>query len=502
MGDRFRVFGELDLASLDNLQKSLTGVPAVDEYLIRGRVLNAVKDVQGETPIVPEMDWSYFDKNGFIKYEHDPVEVVVEQGKKVIAKSIPDPTNIIGAPLRRTRKGDKEEYIEAALFPGMEKAQHVVRLLGELRKHNAKYPHAKRTLGFSIEGAYLKKDTRGGRYTGRVDNVAITPNPVDVTTYLEQAEVANRAMAKSLCAGYETDTAKKTDGGALRKESLEGATHSSSKTSSGESKKMDNFKTRREAYQHYIKAGKKPDEAKQLAEQWFTERTNKRTESVTSIEKSVTNALSSFQKAIDGLAAFAGILEKSNATVVERHLALQKSLTPTGESQEIDGVKFMSTVAETVEANDKTNREGQAELAKSIVAIASGLGEVVSLVKSVLTLAGETREATDETMERVTSLMFGLRKSTEGVTTDKKVLAGLEADATGTETAKDDKSEILKSIPAKAAESYFVNAAIAATGEERKNLFDAQQVVAALGVSGLTKTYQDQLVKHFASAKN
>jgi hypothetical protein len=51
MGDRFKVFGELDLTSPNNLQKSLTGVPAADEYLIRGRVLYSDKDARGEIPM-------------------------------------------------------------------------------------------------------------------------------------------------------------------------------------------------------------------------------------------------------------------------------------------------------------------------------------------------------------------------------------------------------------------------------------------------------------------
>jgi len=51
MGDRFKVFGELDLTSLDNLQKSLTGVPAADEFVIRGRVLYSDKDARGEIPM-------------------------------------------------------------------------------------------------------------------------------------------------------------------------------------------------------------------------------------------------------------------------------------------------------------------------------------------------------------------------------------------------------------------------------------------------------------------
>jgi len=58
MGDRFKVFGGLDLASLNNLQKSLTGVPPADEYLIRGRVLDAVRDAQGEIPTGLENVWT------------------------------------------------------------------------------------------------------------------------------------------------------------------------------------------------------------------------------------------------------------------------------------------------------------------------------------------------------------------------------------------------------------------------------------------------------------
>jgi hypothetical protein len=88
MGDHFKVFGELDPASRDNLQKSLWGILATEEYLARGRVLNAVEDAQGETPIDAEIHWSFLDQAGFVRYEREPAEVVAN-GCKVVTKSIP-----------------------------------------------------------------------------------------------------------------------------------------------------------------------------------------------------------------------------------------------------------------------------------------------------------------------------------------------------------------------------------------------------------------------------
>ena len=154
----------------------------------------------------------------------------------------------------------------------MDKAQSVVKLMKALREHNEKYPDAKRTLGYSIEGGYARKSA-DGHYVARVINVAITPIPVDCTSYVEQTTKANRAMQKSLAAGYATSPEGQADGGALRKQSIEGAKNNISQGGS----EMEKFGSKDECYKHHVTKGLAAEEAKKKAEEWEAAQAQKAT---------------------------------------------------------------------------------------------------------------------------------------------------------------------------------------------------------------------------------
>src|SRR3990167_549851 len=392
MENHFRIFGFIDL------EKSLQVAPetekvdsAYKDFILRGRVLNAVKDAQNETPIIPEMDWSYFDKHGFVKYEHDPIEVVMENEGKRIQKSTPDPENIIGAPLRRARKSDKEEFIEAALFTGMDKARGVVKLVKALQEHNRRFPNNQRTIGWSVEGQYLKM-SRDGKYAGRVINLAITPNPQDLTTYVEQVQKSNLSFAKSLEAGYGVTPETKTDGGALRRESLEGSPDKKANSQKRGEKKMEHFASRQEAYAHHRGKGLSKEDAKKKVEEHFAAVGKAREDEQGGAEKSITNALASLSKSIEMLGAIQTSREERAAHIVSFDVELKKSVAALNANEEVDGAKFLANQGQAIVEVADMIREGQVESAKTDTEVVKGITEVVNLVKSLYSCISDVRE--------------------------------------------------------------------------------------------------------------
>jgi len=251
----FRIFGQLDLA------KSC-GDKEDDDWEIGGLVLDEVDDVSGEAPVLKSMDWSYLDERGVFKYEHDP--------RNKYGRPIPTPVNIIGVPHFREERG-KSVFIKGALLPEQPMAQETRRLIKALRKHNEKYPGYRRTLGFSIEGNYIQKSLSGKRrYTGKVFNVVITPNPQGTTTYAELVQKSMETFAKSLEIGHpiETDLTKKKQGQAIQEEVIDKKAKVTAEDIGGGKKGKKKFKNYDEAYRFYRKKYR-PVEADKLAKQHF-----------------------------------------------------------------------------------------------------------------------------------------------------------------------------------------------------------------------------------------
>lgn len=511
--DKFRIYGLLDIPDID-LEKSILAGEGVEpdykDYIIKGRVLNAVKDDQGEVPIIPEMDWSYFDQHGFVKYEHDPVEVSVDKSGNKVIKGLPaNPGNIIGAPISRMRKSDKEEYLEAGLFPEMDKARDVVKLIKSIREWNRRYPNRKRTLGYSIEGNYIKK-SKGG-YAGRVVNVVVTPNPRDYTSYVSQAEESNRELAKSLSAGsglqagYSTAPQDKTGGETLKKESLEGS--NKSKNKSGEKKMDTSFVAYNEAFWHFKGQGLPDDEAKKEAEKYFSAVNQRKADRKDTAEKSITTALEHFQKSIKGLATFQEHLEERELEVASIDKDIKKSIAAANEEDgEVDGAKLLSSIGKALTSIDASNREGQLELAKSIATLTAGVSALVDLHKSMREEQAEINESVDVTKEQLSALMVGIKKSMNGVSTDPKYLNSLNVETRDEE--KQDKGEMLKSITSRpqAIRSFLVDRGAAEDSRGNKHVakqyFDAEHNYPVTGFNGLDKSIQKEVLEQFGSNGN
>jgi len=171
-----------------SLSKSIESAAAVSEgkaprRLLYGEITNTSPDEEGETLLSKSLDWSYFDTNGWIKYEH------------VAA----DPEYIIGCPHDRKSTPGGGMLVKGALFNNKKYSDKTWELITALEEHNREFPENQRTLGWSIEGHYTDgKAGRGGIRKAKVINVVITPNPVNKSTYLQKMEENNAIFAKSI----------------------------------------------------------------------------------------------------------------------------------------------------------------------------------------------------------------------------------------------------------------------------------------------------------------
>ncbi len=496
IGDSFKIaaFFDFDMP----LQKSELGIHVPDDdYIIKGRMLNRVRDVSGERPIIPEMDWSYFDKNGFVKYEHDPIETTITKSGTVTTVVRPDPDNIIGAPLKRYRINDSEEHLIGALFPQMDNAQKVVKLIKALREHNTKFPNNQRTIGFSIEGKYTKR-LKNGDYAGKVINVVVTPNPQEVTTYMEQAQKSNLALVKSMEAGYGTNPDSQTGGGALRKESLEGA-NSNKHSKSGEKSKMGKFSSRQEAYEAFRKQGKNHADALKAVEEHFAEKSQARADCNTAVEKSLGAAIENFKKSVDGLTIFVTNLEQRSVEVASADAEIKKSIAIMDESKEIDAAKFIGIVGKVTSSVAAMVREGQMELAKSIGSIAVGLSEITNILKSIDIRVSTLEEGIDATNEQVARVEVGLKKSQAGISLIDK--GSVNTEGADTDDGAPKGIALLKSLSSIRVENYLVDRGAAEKDiQKSREYFAAQTMMRERGIVALSKSIQDELVAHLTTS--
>jgi hypothetical protein len=173
------------------------------EWYISGYASTPDEDRQGESLIQKGLDISDFLDHGYFNFDHDN-------------------SHILGYPTENTHVDDKGLWVEGKLLKGVPIAERMWSLALALKKSNAP-----RKLGFSVEGKVLERD--GQRITkAKIYNVAITPNPVNTNATWEAVVKSFKAdsssgllLNKGLEAGYATSPESQSDGGAMRKESLE-----------------------------------------------------------------------------------------------------------------------------------------------------------------------------------------------------------------------------------------------------------------------------------------
>jgi hypothetical protein len=368
----------------------------------------------------------------------------------------------------------------------MDKAQSVVKLMKALREHNEKYPDAKRTLGYSIEGGYARKSA-DGHYVARVINVAITPIPVDCTSYVEQTTKANRAMQKSLAAGYATSPEGQTDGGALRKQSIEGDKNNISQGGSA----MEKFGSKDECYKHHVAKGLAAEEAKKKAEEWEAAQGQKAVAEKEAAEKSLNTVVDQFQKSIDSATELVKNLDAKAEGMTQLDVQIKKSLTALSANEAVDGAELFANQGKATMEVASMTRDGFTAIAKSLTAQAEGMRAQNEIVKSLV--ASVTAIA-----EQVKGVIEGQAKLTNGI---KKSVAATTPDAAHLPVVGAEQDEIAKSVSRLTAEDFLCDRGIA---EQSKNpalaaqYFEAQSALRLDGFKALNKSMRDEIVAKFA----
>jgi hypothetical protein len=402
MDDNWKLYGELDL------NKSCMGDEAQqDHWLIKGLILTPNKDQQGEIPVVEKMDWSYFDRQGFIKFEHDP-------------GGIPSPTNIIGVPHIR-KAVDQGVYLEGRLLPrdeedvlkGLTKdyARETAALIKALNKHNSEHPNQKRTPGFSIEGKYLSKSS-DGHYIGKVINVAITANPQDINTYVEMAKSHNADMIKSMSTGSTYGVTDQTGGAAMRKESIK--EDLVSETFNKPKKRKSRGKTMAEKKKVEVEDFLE-DEMNEEAEDEDEDEDEKKEggKKEKAAEKSLKESANLLKSAANSFKAIIDSFKKSAQPVPEEEM--EKAVEPgTGDNEIVDITPFMEHVATTTEGLQKSFTEfvdngekRDVELAKALVHLADSNEALGNALEGLKT----ENEALKKSVDDVTKLVKAIGKS-------------------------------------------------------------------------------------------
>jgi len=369
MDNQFKIFGELDLA------KSCQGnEDNQDHWYLQGMILTDDTDVQGETPVLKSMDWSYFDNQGFLKYEHDV--------------SGPTPKTIIGVPHIR-KSLPHGEWLRAKLLPRpkdeLEKgnipvdyARETVALIKAIQEHNKEHPEKSRTIGFSIEGQYLKKSS-DGKYAGKVINVVVSPNPIGIKTYAEMAKSYNSAeiqkLHKALSTGIAISPDTQTGGGALRKESLNKDVISQTFDDNTKGvKTMKDFKNKNEAKDYYMgEEGLSEEDALKKAGELFPDKKEKEEDDVNFEEVG-----KSIQANTNKLDELIGVMKKS-------HVESPDFEAIGNDDEVLDITPVFENMQKSVTALHEQQETLNDSLSKSLTEISNGFKGLNDLIKSMAT---------------------------------------------------------------------------------------------------------------------
>jgi hypothetical protein len=473
---KFKIYGFLDL------QKSLSS-SSIDKngVLIEGRFLNSVKDISGERPIVPEMIWDIIKKSGNIKYEHDPMAVKKMEDGTMMAVAQADPKNIMGAVLDiRTSPDGKEAHFKATLFPENPLTKSLIQTAKQFDEHNKRYPKNQRHFQLSVEGKYYKRDKLNKTYAGIAENIVISPQAQDDTTYFQFVNAENLAMAKSLEAGYETDMTKLKGGGALRKESLEGTKNN---TYSTRSKKMEKLgKNRDEVFAHFKKSCKTTQEAMEKTNAHMKELEEEREKEKGEggeFKKSLDAGIDKIRKSIVAFNDVATLIATKQTDVVKVDADMKKSITTLRETpDQFNGEQFLAQQVQATITFGTNLNEIQTQLVKSLAMLADGLADTLPLLKDIHAMTIDATEQAVDANETARYIARGMRKSQSGFTTSTAALEPLN----GGDAVSDD--QMLKSINIRPIKSFLVdrqvalqntNPALAQEYSNAYNLLDEQR---------------------------
>jgi hypothetical protein len=495
----FKIFGNVEII------KAVSSNP-LDGFRIRGVVLRKAKDEQGETPMMDKMDWSYFDKTQNLLYEHKPATITIDKSKNTtsITANVPEPEDYIGKVLSRTRSADgANEIIEAQLYPSNKKAQDIVKMMKDIELINKQYPKQQKTIGFSIEAVPIQKTVNGkyadknGNYAGKVISIVVSPTPQDAGTYAEIMEHENNKIAKSLSAGYDVNPATMTDGEALKKESL----ISNKKSQTKGVRTMRKYKSIQDAHTECITKGMKGKEAQDEATRLWNAQLAEEANTVTgSIEKGIDAALSFIKKSFEPINALLARTSEVETSLIRADIEIKKSFAnyeASTEDQPFDGGAAVVAIQKSVYGLQTEQNISNQSIAKAMIAQSEAMQELFGIVKSMATQLSTIQGTSDDTINRVTAIMQGVKKSVAGSTTDPAVLRTLSVDSKQTELNETDR--IIKGIPVKRIERFLVDRGEQLGREQGAAYFTAQQNFKVQGLSAINKGMRKEIADALGS---
>ncbi len=496
--EHFQLLGIYDLIKSEAPGVNLRD-GAKSAYIIKGRILHGIKDGDGETPNLDWFDWKPFDTGGFIKYEHDPFTIKKSHGT-VEVTSRPTPANQIGVPLRRYRKGN-EEFIEGALFEDNQMAKQVIELGKSIEEHNKRFPNAKRHLQFSIEGQYTRYDPKTKRYGGRVLNVVVSPQGVDSSTFAT-IEEHNKQVAKSLAAtglqaGHATSPETQVDGGALRKQSLEGALKN---LTNMRDNTMDRFSSRNEAYQIYKSRGMKDEEAKEAVKKYFAGRDEDEKKDGAELEKCFQAKGEHLGKSIEGATALAALAESVEPENKKAGETLAKSVQALQKGEEIDGYGYLGENTGAINRLTDFITKGFSILAKSVQSMAEAQQDDIAIQVSQAKKIKELELDLEKSRAVQDKMVTAMALTQKGISVTD--LGDVKTDAGNAAPVKKEGDELAKSVPVLWAENWLANKgsefAQAKNDAKASAYFNAQNELAvSRNINVLSKSVIAEIVKDF-----
>ncbi len=320
----FLLHGIMQLTKSVDSEKDVANGTA-ERRLVYGEISNENRDEEGENLIQKSLDWSYFDQQGCIKYEH--------------VKD--NPEHVIGFPHERiTEKG--RTIVKGAILTGTKFSDATWTLIKAVEEHNKQFPDNPKTLGWSIEGSYTDgRVSKGGVRKAKVINVVITPNPVNKSVWLKTMEANHKLFAKSISGDDDaaeamvalkamavgepsTDVSQKTGVDAISKENIDEELKGTAEGSEPKKRKlkrkvkkgvtdMKTFNTVEDATAHFAAKGIADDDALELAKSLFPDSDNSQDEPDAGTGDEG-ETISEVRKGFDGLKEmFKGLLSGSGS---------------------------------------------------------------------------------------------------------------------------------------------------------------------------------------------
>lgn len=363
-------------------------------------------DIQQERMLQEGLDLDYFMEKGVIKFEHTP------KGQTPSAK------NIIGFP-KDVKRGEHETSFTGEIFPeadGNGEADAAWKLLKSTEAFNKRNPKFKKSIGWSIEGRYKRRETDGVVTGAVVTNVVLTANPINKNTIA--------TIAKSLEAGYGTSPSTQTGGGALRKESLQTTLKNQSFKGGKKMEKCKCGTTGFEKCMSYHKSQGMEDDAATTAATSHYPDLGKSVEIPSDINlpepSSFTKALEAHNELIAEDQAFWKGVE-DNITGFKPSKP-EPTDPPKPEGDFIDVTKDVSNISKSLNALSERTENSDATLAKSL----EHLGQIAA---STARIASESAQAALEDRGRVDDLtksVDAIRQQSEETLNLVKAVAGKE----------------------------------------------------------------------------